>query len=96
MSSHIGARLGPLIKGEGWQSATTYMLQILTDCPDDRPHTGAPVAAIVFLAIFSLLILGDAVATAFALSNAVKNLRSVNYSSDSRDAQERGAFLPRA
>ena len=71
------------------------MLQILTDCPDDRPHTGAPVAAIVFLAIFSLLILGDAVATAFALSNAVKNLQRVSYSSDSRDAREKSVFLPK-
>lgn len=71
------------------------MLQILTDCPDDRPHTGAPVAAIVFLAIFSLLILGDAVATAFALSNAVKNLQRVNYPSDSHDAREKSVFLPK-
>ncbi|MAT09842.1 MAG: hypothetical protein CMM02_02440 [Rhodopirellula sp.] len=67
------------------------MLQILTDCPDDRAHTGAPVAAIVFLAIFSLLIFGDAVATAFALSNAVKNLQRVAYPSDSKD--EKSVFL---
>ena len=49
------------------------------------------MAAIVFLAIFSLLIFGDAVATAFALSNAVKNLQRVAYPSDSKD--EKSVFL---
>ena len=47
------------------------MLQALSTCAINHETTGAAVVAWVFMGIFAVLIVGDAVATAFALAHAV-------------------------
>ena len=47
------------------------MLQALSTCAINRETTGAAVVAWVFMGIFAVLIIGDAVATGFALAHAV-------------------------
>ncbi len=48
-----------------------HMLQALSTCAINHETTGAAVVAWVFMAIFAVLIVGDAIATAFALAHAV-------------------------
>jgi len=47
------------------------MLQVLATRDTSHDQTGAAVVAIVFLSVFVVLILGDAVLTAFALNKAL-------------------------
>jgi hypothetical protein len=47
------------------------MLQALSTCAINHETTGAAVVAWVFMGIFAVLIIGDAVATGFALAHAV-------------------------
>lgn len=47
------------------------MLQVLPTCDLNDETTGAAVVAWIFMSIFTILIIGDAVATAFALAHAV-------------------------
>lgn len=47
------------------------MLQALSTCAINHETTGAAVVAWVFMGIFAALIVGDAIATGFALAHAV-------------------------
>lgn len=47
------------------------MLQALSTCAINHETTGAAVVAWVFMGIFATLIVGDAVATGFALAHAI-------------------------
>jgi hypothetical protein len=47
------------------------MLQALSTCAINHETTGAAVVAWVFMGIFAALIVGDAVATGFALAHAI-------------------------